>query len=379
MRSNHMPRGANARRLAVLLNPVAGPTGLQALHVEKQLPSVRQCTQIAKQGTIAMSSICSVEPPQVAFEPSQHASIACLKDEISITKRLVDGVNTLENVCDCAPHPIPFTSLSDLEITLAKLESGEWHIASYAKVTAVARHSRINYMPVVVSCTASCNRFTGDDEVESILEFEKKWDQVAATIGPCVQYASDGNKQCAATFRNLSAEEISLDDFLFFQVRVLKFGATVTKDMRHIIKRFVRPLCRKNAFRVHRVTIGFDVLCTLAKTLRVARLVANAVKEVDFMSAPNALRIIDCITEITMAGHTKLDPSRHAQARAVWSLHWVVFLCLRLLFLKHSRPFPSHGLCCRSIGAPHGAAKCLHAIPCAMVLRHGRRGWRSVL
>ena len=26
-----------------------------------------------------------------------------------------------------------------------------------------------------------------------------------------------------------------------------------------------------------------------------------------------------------MADHTDLDPSRHAQARAVWSLHWVVF------------------------------------------------------
>ena len=145
-----------------------------------------------------------MEPPHAAFGPLPRASIACLKDEISITKRLVAGVNTLENVCHCAPHPIPFTSLSDLAIPLAKLESGEWHIANCAKVTAVARHSQTNYMPVVVSCTASCNRFTGDDEVESILEFEKKWGQVAATIGPCVQYASDGDKRRAAAFLSSS-------------------------------------------------------------------------------------------------------------------------------------------------------------------------------
>ena len=34
---------------------------------------------------------------------------------------------------------------------------------------------------------------------------------------------------------------------------------------------------------------------------------------------------IDRITEIAVADHTDLDPSRHTQARAVWSLHWVVF------------------------------------------------------
>ena len=76
---------------------------------------------------------------------------------------------------------------------------------------------------------------------------------------------------------------ISLDGFLFLQVRLLKSGATVTKDMCHIIKRFVRRLFSKNAFRVHGVTIDVDVLCTLAKTLGVARRLANAIKEVDRM------------------------------------------------------------------------------------------------
>ena len=247
VRASRMYYAADERRLAVLLYRVAGPTGTQALHAEKLLPSVRQCTRIARQSTIAITSTCSVEPPQAAFGPLPRASIACLKDEISISKRLVASVNTLESVCDCAPHPIPFTSLSDLAIPLAKLESGEWHIASYAKVTAIARHSRTNYMPVVVSCKASCNMSRSEDEVESILEFEKKWDQVAATIGPCVQYATDGDKRRAAAFRNLSAEVISLDGFLFLQVRLLKSGATVTKDMRHILKRFARRFFSKNA------------------------------------------------------------------------------------------------------------------------------------
>ena len=216
-------------------------------------------------------------------------------------------------------------------------------------------------MPVVVSCMASCNRLTGDDDVESILEFEEKGDQVAATIGPCVQYASDGDSVIHA-FRNLSAEVISLDGFLFLQVRLLKFGATVTKDMHHIVKRFVRRLFNKNVFHVHGFTADVDVLCTLTKTLGVARRLANAIKEDDFMSVPNALIIIDCITEIAVADHTDLDPSRHAQARAVWSLHWVVFLCPKVSFLRHSHPCPSHDLCCRSIGAPHGLAQHLHAI-----------------
>ena len=67
--ANRIHFGANERRLAVLLYRVAGPTGLQALHAEKLLPSVRQCTRIAKQGTSAISNTCSVEPPSAAFGP----------------------------------------------------------------------------------------------------------------------------------------------------------------------------------------------------------------------------------------------------------------------------------------------------------------------
>ena len=50
------------------------------------------------------------------------------------------------------------------------------------------------------------------------------------------------------------------------------------------------------------------------------------------MSVPNALKIIDCMTEIALADHSDLDPSRHAQARAVWSLHWVVSYARKYYF-----------------------------------------------
>ena len=50
------------------------------------------------------------------------------------------------------------------------------------------------------------------------------------------------------------------------------------------------------------------------------------------MSVPNAPITIDCMTEIAVAEHSDLDPSRHAQARAVWSLHWVVSYARKYYF-----------------------------------------------
>ena len=137
MRASHMYCGADERCLAVLSYRVAGPIGIQALHSEKLLPSLRHCTRIATQGTVAISGTCLAEHGQAAFGSLPRASIACLKDDISIAKRLVAAMSRLDNVCDCALHPLTFTSLSVLTIPLAKLESEEWHTASYAKVTAV--------------------------------------------------------------------------------------------------------------------------------------------------------------------------------------------------------------------------------------------------
>ena len=95
---------------------------------------------------------------------------------------------------------------------------------------------------------------------------------------------------------------------------------------RHLAVLFYRVVCPTGLQALQAEKVLPSVWqCTLAKTWGIARCLANGVKEVDFMSVPNALTIIDCITEIAMADHDELDPSRHTQAKAVWSLHWVAF------------------------------------------------------
>ena len=59
-----------------------------------------------------------------------------------------------------------FTDMSDVDKVLAKLEAKEWHVATYAQVTALSRHSTTDYGCVAMQAVASCNRFTAEQEVE---------------------------------------------------------------------------------------------------------------------------------------------------------------------------------------------------------------------
>ena len=73
-------------------------------------------------------------------------------------------------------------------------------------------------------------------------------------------------------------------------------------------------------------------------------------KEEDFISAPNALIIVDCMTEIARANFDGLDPSRHAQARDVRRLHWAV--CAREYYFRNKKSLTAH-LTLAAAGAGH--------------------------
>ena len=85
----------------------------------------------------------------------------------------MDPNSTLEGVCNCAPHPIPYTCLEDLVHPLTKIQKGEWHVASCARVMSVTRHARTSYNCVAISMKASCNRFIVEDEVQATLGIQK--------------------------------------------------------------------------------------------------------------------------------------------------------------------------------------------------------------
>ena len=137
-RANRMHFNADERQLAILLYRLAGPARLNALSAEKLLPSVYHSPSLARRDCIPVSHSISIEGPKAAFRPLERAAICVHTDEPSVVRKLIAGPNnTLEGVCDCAPHPIPYTCLEDLVEPLTKIQKGERHVGSYARVTFV--------------------------------------------------------------------------------------------------------------------------------------------------------------------------------------------------------------------------------------------------
>ena len=151
---------------------------------------------------------------------------------------------------------------------------------------------------MAISVKASCNRFIGEDEVRTTLDIEKLWQPVADSIGPIVQDATDGDKRRGAAYRSLTNCLVTVPGFRFLEIRVLHDGATVTKDLHHILKRFVRLLFSANPRSIYGTAIDTIVLLLLANALRTASRPNTAFKEEEFMLVPNALTIIDGMTEI---------------------------------------------------------------------------------
>ena len=122
------------------------------------------------------------------------------------------------------------------------------------------------------------------------------------------------------------------DDMPLFQSLVLEDGCTLNKDRKHLVKRLAR-LIMWGTLTIGGHKLSLDMLMQLAEALglpRVAAKLQRAWKEKDHTSVPTALDVLDALTEITMADHERLDPSRHAQASIVRRLHW---------FLKHTEEY----------------------------------------
>ena len=59
--------------------------------------------------------------------------------------------------------------------------------------------------------------------------------------------------------RSLTDRVVNVPGFRFLQIRVLHGEATVTKDLRHILKRFVRRLFSANPISIYGIAIDTNV------------------------------------------------------------------------------------------------------------------------
>ena len=148
---------------------------------------------------------------------------------------------------------------------------------------------------------------------------EQLWQPFAEPFADSIGPNSD--KRRGAAYRPLTNRVVNVPGFRFLQIRVIPRGATVTKELHHILKRFVqRPSA--NPICISGIAIDTNVLLLIANDLRTLN---TAFKEEDFMSVPNALTIIDGMIEIARVDFPHLDPSRRAQAVAIRRLHWPLY------------------------------------------------------
>ena len=184
--------------------------------------------------------------------------------------------------------------------------------------------------PIVTSTTYAPNAPPPNNDDEQDIH------GVGPSLAPCEgqcggMYAKDGDKLRGAAYCSSTYRVVNVPGFRFLQIRVLHCGATVSKDLRHILKRFIRRLFSANPICIYGIAMDVDVLLLLANALRVASTLTNAFKEENFMSVPNLITI-DCMPEIARVDFAHLDPSRRAQALAVGRLHWPVYYAREYYF-----------------------------------------------
>ena len=140
------------------------------------------------------------------------------------------------------------------------------------------------------------------------MRLKPHWSLCRATLAPLFNTPL----YCALTDRM-----VIVPGFQFLQVCLLRCGTTFFKKLWHIFEALHPLFLECQPFPHHGVAIDVDVLLLLANAWCVALWLAAASKEEDFMSIPNALIIIACMSEIAHADFAKLDPPRRAQAVAV--------------------------------------------------------------
>ena len=333
--ANRTRYSVDEKNLCVLLYRAGGPSVCHALSQAHLLPSLSHCRGLAKQDTIPLSSEFSFASCFQAWAGKPAIGLTEHRDDIFLNPRLSLGKNDMiEGLCECAP-PKRFEALADLHEVMEKLQSGEWHLAKYARVVALSRHSETGYECIPVSCQASCNRFKAVSEQQSVETLLDMWEPHAAQYGPILCHASDADSRRRAALREMCLPPTAYDGQPLRQKVVTKRGATVSRDMRHVLKRTTRMFLNKG-ITIDDVHLTPDVLVGLGKTmkLRYVDALSAALQRPDFMSAPDALIVLRAIVSCGSVEDgwrmDQLDPSRRKQQSAMQKLH---------SFLKHAHAY----------------------------------------
>ena len=143
--------------MVVLLYCVGGPTAVQILHATNLLPLVRHTQRLAARITQRVTHEVCIQIADQAWEELQREPVTVHFDEISIVQQLVLGPDDeVLGLCEHAPR-VWFMSMSDLAPIITNVQNETWHVAKYARVVSVSRHSDRNDAAVPVACIASCN------------------------------------------------------------------------------------------------------------------------------------------------------------------------------------------------------------------------------
>ena len=265
--ANRTRYSADEKDLCVLLYRAGGPSVCHALSQAHLFPSVSHCRGLAKKDAIPLPSEFSFDSCFQAWAGKPAIGLTEHHDDLFLIPRLSLGKrDMIEGLCGCAP-PKRFEALADLQEVMQKLQSGEWQLAKYACVVALSRHSETGYECIPVSCQASCNRFKAVAEQQSVETLLESWEPHAAQYGPILCHASDADSRRRAALREMCLPPTAFDGQPLHQKIVTRDGATVSRDMRHVLKRTTRRFLNKG-ITIDDVHLTPYVLVGLGKTMK---------------------------------------------------------------------------------------------------------------
>jgi len=103
--------------------------------------------------------------------------ISAHTDEVALAPRLsIDTTGGTSNarfvgLCEHAPQIVPYKNVDSVRDVINKLISGDWHLATHAKVLGVSRHDSKCFRMLPITFEASCNRFTASQEDDRLRDF----------------------------------------------------------------------------------------------------------------------------------------------------------------------------------------------------------------
>jgi hypothetical protein len=243
VRANRTHFSDDRKELAIYLYQVGGPAAVSAMAACNILPSASHTSRLARHGTIPVTDVPSVESVAKAWA-SQNLSpapISLHRDEIFLAPRVIVGHDGyIEGLCQHAPR-FRYSEHSDLVPLLDGLAAGDFHVASYAQVTALSRHSQFNHEAVAICATPSCNRFTAAEERQHFDQCVRLWTVPRQEqFGPITHLTSDADSRRDKAMTGRCGPIQEVPDMPLYARKVTREGYTISFDQRHITKRMVR-------------------------------------------------------------------------------------------------------------------------------------------